>query len=112
MININANLLTGTLTYWKANLDIPDGSGLPTFDAPVLIVGRIFESNDLIRTLQGEEVFSKGIVYLTEDVIVDSYIIDGDFLTTLIEDCKCSKILAFANLSTPSGLKTLRVARI
>lgn len=67
--------LTATITYWAA--PVLDGFGGYTWSAPVQIKGRWEKRNELVKNPIGEDVISKGIVYVNTDVDTGGYLYEG-----------------------------------
>lgn len=65
------------ITYWQYNA--VNGFGERSFLAPVLLKGRWSGVSQLIITNSGEQVPSRSVIYLQQDVQVGEYLAQGDF---------------------------------
>lgn len=68
------------ITVWQPGVN--DGFGGFTFPAPTLIKGRWEDKQELFRDAKGEEVLSEAIVYVDTDIVVGTYIAEGDQTAT------------------------------
>ena len=67
--------LNGKITHWVTS---EDGFGGFNFDAPIVLNGRWEDSAVLCRSIDGEEVTSNAVCYLSKDVNVGDYVANGD----------------------------------
>ncbi len=70
--------LNEDVTYWGLGAGRSDFNAI-TYLTPILLKGRWNESAELIRNKAGEEVVSKTICYLDQDIEADGYLALGDF---------------------------------
>ncbi len=71
--------LKQTITHWVST---PDGVGGFSFAAPVTMLGRWSEKNELFRDMDGDEIVSQVTALLEEDVAITDYIALGDQTAT------------------------------
>lgn len=98
------------ITYWSKSGS--NDFGQESFDAPVKIFGRWTDRVEAVRKPTGEEVTSRAIVFLSEDVEPDGYLAKGDHISepdpTNVDDA--FPIVAFATLPDVRYLETERRA--
>lgn len=76
--------LNQTATYWSA--PVLDGFGTRTFAAPVLIKCRWEDRTNLRIYKNGEEINSRAVVYVGQEVQLGGYLVLGDHATTPVTD--------------------------
>lgn len=69
--------LKQTITYWAP--DGVDDYNQPKFDDPVLLRGMWTTAEQLSRRTDGDEIMTKYIVFLTQDVSEKGYLALGSF---------------------------------
>lgn len=74
---ITANLKQ-VISHWSKS-GSRDTYGNPTWDTPVLILGRWEDRTEKITLPTGEEYISRSIVFLDTDVAIGDYIFQGEF---------------------------------
>lgn len=76
MGNLFTRNLRQDVTYWPTS-DLQFGGF--TFGTPVLTKGRWEERAELVRRPDGEEVTSRAVIHVMDDIDVGDYIALGDF---------------------------------
>ena len=71
------SLYNQTITYWAPST--PDMYGEPTFDTPVTMEGRWQEINEVFTSPRGDEIVSRAVVYVENDVQLNGYLALGVF---------------------------------
>ncbi len=69
------------VTYWAQTAI--DSLGTRTFDTPEVVKARWEDRNDLVITLDGEQVPSKSVIYTKETFVLGGYLALGDYSTTV-----------------------------
>jgi hypothetical protein len=100
--------LKQTCTFWACD---SDGYGGFVYSAPVQIRCRWEERGELFRSVTGEELVSKAVVFVAEDVSIGGYLYlgDSDALdpTTL---AGADRIQRFNRITSLSSMQLMRVA--
>jgi len=91
--------VTQTLTYWTKTGE--NDYGEEEFSDPVVFKGRWEDRNELIRTLQNEEVVSRAIVWTPFEVSIGSMLAQGDHTGISIPEA-VGALEVQASLSVPS----------
>lgn len=76
---MHTNDYKNVATYW-GNRSV-SGTGKLTFDAPVLLMTRWEERSERFVNAEGEEVVSRAVVWVKQDVEEGEYIALGDYVT-------------------------------
>jgi hypothetical protein len=76
MTNNLYRLCTQTAVYWGN--PVSDGSNVYTFDDPIEISCFLIEKTQLIRDNNGNEISSKAIVYVLQDMDEEGYLYLGE----------------------------------
>lgn len=74
-MNVASRMLKQTITHWANNQ--PDGYGGFTVSNPVQIKGRWENKSEIVRTLKGDDVTSRAVIYVDSDVKIGDYIYLG-----------------------------------
>jgi hypothetical protein len=74
-MSILSGLLNQTITYWAS--PTKDGYGGFTFDTGVEIDGRWEDKQEIFMDASGEQLLSRAVVYLNQDVDIGGYLYNG-----------------------------------
>lgn len=91
------DMLTQTIVYWA--LDKPDGRGGYLFDSPVEITGRWEDRQEKFVDANGEEVISKSIIFLNQDVTINGWLYLGEF-----SDLSSGELADPGEIEGPAGI--------
>lgn len=108
-MGLSSRNLKDKVTWWQvAN----DGSGGFTFSAPVVLAGKWTEETQRITSGNGEEIISKSMVFLSQDVYEGDYLALGDQSAVAdpgtIEEAY--RIAAFRKYTDLRGVEAVRQA--
>ena len=105
--------LTQTIVYWGTPM--PDGWGGQTYSDPVEINARWENKQELFIDADGNEVKSRAVVYVSQDLDIGSYVYNGkliDLNSSHDADTQAGayQVKAFAKIPDIKGVYYMRKA--